>query len=55
YMDKSLRTAVTSALIEKCKEINSCSKNIHNMRCSFRTNLKNILKSKSSGISADNL
>lgn len=53
YVDRNLRNDAIDVLIEKCKEINPLSdkdfvnKKIHNLRCSFRRELKKVKQSRS--------
>ncbi|CAD1479835.1 unnamed protein product, partial [Heterotrigona itama] len=61
YMDRNSRNDAINVLVEKCKEINPLSnkdfvnKKIHNMRCSFRRELKKVKQSRSKHTSQDNV
>lgn len=61
YMDRNLKNLAMETLIEKCKEVNPSAnkdyvaKKIHNMRCSFRRELKKIKNSKPTGTQTDDV
>ena len=61
YSNKQLRDVAISDLIDKCKatypsaDRNFVTKKIHSFRCGFRRELKKVVVSLKSGVSADSI